>query len=255
MNKVLTVDIGNTHAHFGVIEDHIVLEQWSVPTSSLGDEMSDWSWTDRLHGRSFSGCSYCSVAPSVNRCFEAKIIKFVERIHHLNCRNLKKIKINYPKPEEIGQDRLANAVAAKTMFGTPAVVIDLGTAVTFDIVSASGSYDGGIIAPGLSLMTRYLHEKTELLPLLPAGDLTPCNTTIGKSTTEAMQIGCTLGYSGMIQFMLEKVLNELTSYSPEKAHVIMTGGDAGKLMDSHFKDFIYLPNLTVLGLYIEFLAG
>ena len=84
----LAVDIGNTHAHFGIINQRKILDQWSVPTSSLGDDLSLWSWQDKLKGKKLSGCCYCSVAPSVNKVFERHLSKIVKKIHHLNCRNI-----------------------------------------------------------------------------------------------------------------------------------------------------------------------
>lgn len=248
----LAVDIGNTHAHFGIINQRKILDQWSVPTSSLGDDLSLWSWQDKLKGKKLSGCCYCSVAPSVNKVFERHLSKIVKKIHHLNCRNIKGIKIQYPKPEEIGQDRLANAVAAKNLYGCPAIVIDMGTAVTFDILSAEGYYEGGIIAPGLSLMTHYLNEKTELLPKIPASEIEVPASVIGKSTVAAMKVGCGLGYAGMIESMLKAVLEELRNSSQEEVSVTLTGGDAGKLLQSNLRVYDYEKSLTLLGLAIEF---
>ena len=94
--------------------------------------------------------------------------------------------IDYPKPDSIGPDRLANAVAACASFGAPVVVVDFGTAVTFDVVDGKGNYVGGIIAPGLAAMTNYLHEKTALLPKIEIREI---KTAIGKSTEEAMLVG------------------------------------------------------------------
>lgn len=249
---ILAVDIGNTHAHFGLVIEDVVTEHWSVPTSSLNDSLSDWSWTNRLQSRSFAGCCYCSVAPSVNDMFELRLGKIVDKIHHLNCNNLRGISISYPKPSEIGQDRLANSVAAIARFGAPAIVIDMGTAVTFDIISAEGKYQGGIIAPGMNLMTRYLNEKTELLPLLPPIPVKQLKSMIGKSTKEAMQVGCTFGYSGMIESMLYKLIEEMKSMQcVDQISVVLTGGDAQYLSESILDKYDYDPNLTLSGLAIE----
>ena len=93
--------------------------------------------------------------------------------------------IDYPDPATIGPDRLANAVAARERFGAPVVVVDFGTAVTFDVVNASGNYVGGVIAPGLAAMTDYLHEKTALLPRIR---IQHTNASIGRNTEEAMLV-------------------------------------------------------------------
>ena len=96
------------------------------------------------------------------------------------------VTVDYPQPETIGADRLANAMAAAHLYGAPSVVVDFGTALTFDVVNDQKAYVGGIIAPGISLMTDYFHEKTALLPKITVADP---KAIIGKSTEQAMQIG------------------------------------------------------------------
>ena len=114
---------------------------------------------------SLEGVALCSVVPRAT----PHVRKTVRRFWDLNAfeltpKTLRGIGIDYPKPDTIGPDRLANAVAARKRFGAPVVVVDFGTAVTFDVVNRAGNYAGGIIAPGLAAMTDYLHEKTALLP-------------------------------------------------------------------------------------------
>lgn len=128
----------------------------------------------------------------------------------------------YPSPREIGPDRLANAVSAFYDFPLPAVVIDMGTAVTFDIVTAQGGYEGGIIAPGVGLMTRYLHQQTALLPQLQ--EPLSFGNAIGKSTREAMSIGCVVGFRGSIRALLQEVADELTRRGERLRSLIFTGG-------------------------------
>ena len=101
------------------------------------------------------------------------------------------VHIDYPKPEQIGADRLANAAGVHTLYGSPAIVIDLGTAVTFDAVAANATYLGGVIAPGLASMTNNLAKRTALLPKI---ELTEPANAIGKSTTEAMLVGAIFVY-------------------------------------------------------------
>src|SRR5207247_10885949 len=126
--------------------------------------------------------------------------------------------IDYPRPETIGPDRLANSVAVKHHFGAPAIVVDFGTAVTFDVVNREGSYVGGIIAPGLAAMTEYLHEKTALLPKIKIREI---KRVIGKSTQEAMLIGAVHGYRGLVRALLQELKREL---GVRRLPVIATGG-------------------------------
>jgi type III pantothenate kinase len=114
----------------------------------------------------------------------------------LHWENVAGIGIDYPRPETIGPDRLANAMAARARFGAPVVVLDFGTAVTLDVVNRRGDYTGGVIAPGLSAMTDYLHEKTALLPPIHIREV---RRAIGRSTEEAMLVGAVHGYRGLIR--------------------------------------------------------
>ena len=153
------------------------------------------------------------------------------------------IGIRYPKPESIGQDRLANAVALAHLHGAPGIVIDFGTAVTFDILSADKYYIGGVIAPGLRLMTDYLHERTALLPQV---ELCEPASAIGTSTVAAIQAGAAIGYRGMIRGILEALKKELPQGQP--VHVVATGGDAGWIIAGIGEEIAVDPDLTLHGL-------
>ena len=122
------------------------------------------------------------------------------------------------------------------------------TAVTFDIVTARGGYEGGIIAPGLDVMRHYLHDRTAQLPLLGDGALAMPASVIGKSTADAMLIGLTAGFAGMIQALLDAVLAELAARGETAPAVIVTGGCAefvaGRLRPAPRVE----PHLTLLGL-------
>jgi type III pantothenate kinase len=155
----------------------------------------------------------------------------------------------YPKPEEIGQDRIANAIAAQEYYGTPAVVIDMGTAVTFDIVSSKG-YEGGIIAPGLAIMRNYLHDQTALLPELSEEDLVAVEGAIGKSTLQAMQLGVAIGFSGMIEALLKRVREELQSKGEPEPVVLSTGGSIANLTRDWAEKSEFVENLTLMGLAV-----
>lgn len=153
------------------------------------------------------------------------------------------IGIDYPKPASIGADRLANAVAAGALYGTPAIVVDFGTAVTFDVVTTAGNYAGGVIAPGLNAMTDYLHDRTALLPKVK---LREPREVIGRSTESAMLAGAVYGYRGLISEIVRQIRREI----PKKPHVIATGGDA-RLIAGHTKIFSAVdPALTLQGLRI-----
>ena len=153
--------------------------------------------------------------------------------------------IDYPNPKGIGADRLANAAAVAALYGCPAIVVDFGTAVTFDIISAQRKYIGGVIAPGLESMTNFLYQRTALLPKL---SLKEPRSAVGKSTIEAMRSGAVIGYRGLVREILARIKSE--RFSGRKVHVIATGGYAdliGKRLGEI--DSVH-PNLTLEGLRI-----
>ena len=154
------------------------------------------------------------------------------------------VPVDYPHPERIGADRLANAAAAARFFGTPSVVCDFGTALTFDVLDGKRGYIGGIICPGLPLMFDYLAEKTALLP-----HVEPSRTraVVGRNTTQAMQIGARLGYRGMVREILSALKGDLNA---KTLPVCCTGGYAGWIFKDWDVEAIIDPTLTLKGLGI-----
>lgn len=159
--------------------------------------------------------------------------------------------LDFPDPSSIGADRLANAAAVTALFDqAPAIVIDFGTAVTFDIISTSRAYVGGIIAPGLDVMTDYLHQRTALLPKI---DLEEPPELIGKSTRTAMLSGAVHGYRGLIKEILARLTEELSPPAPDgsrasKPLVVSTGGYAGLISAKIGSIDAVLPDLTLEGM-------
>jgi type III pantothenate kinase len=167
------------------------------------------------------GAATCSVVPRATPL----ICKAARTLWGLTCleltpKTLRGVGIDYPRPASIGPDRLANAVAVGHHFGAPSVVVDFGTAVTFDVVNRAGNYAGGIIAPGLAAMTEYLHEKTALLPRIRIREI---ESVIGKSTEQAMLVGAVHGYRGLIRELLLELKREMRT---RQLPVVATGGYA-----------------------------
>jgi type III pantothenate kinase len=129
------------------------------------------------------------------------------------------IGIDFSEPRGIGADRLANAVGVATRYGSPAIVVDFGTAVTFDIISSKGVYEGGVIAPGLGVMVDYLYQRTALLPKI---DLEEPISIIGKSTKNAMLAGAVYGYRGLVR----QIVTEIVAKLDGKVRIIATGSYA-----------------------------
>ena len=241
--NILLFDIGNTHTHLGLANARRVFRQANIPTASWFDGSAP-RLVRRFAGKAqLVGAALCSVVPRAT----PHVIRTLK--HHWRLRPLaltpatiSGVGINYPRPKTIGPDRLANAVAARHHFGAPAVVVDFGTAVTFDVVDRRGDYVGGIIAPGLAAMTDYLHEKTALLPKIKVREI---RAVIGKNTEQAMLAGAVHGYRGLIQGLLQKLKRELKC---SRLPVVATGGYA-KLMAARLPDITAVePLLTLEGL-------
>ena len=152
---LLVLDIGNTNTHLGLANSERVLKQANIPTTAWFHGKAE-GLIQKFAGRvALEGAALCSVVPRAT----APALKLLRRSWNLPCveltpRTLRGVGIQYPRPRTIGPDRLANAAAARHHFGAPSVVVDFGTAVTFDVVNGAGNYAGGIIAPGLAAMTE-----------------------------------------------------------------------------------------------------
>lgn len=232
----LLIDIGNGRTKFGLATAEDILDHRDHPTR----EISPDAVREITRGWEFDGAVLCSVVPKAVPAFREV---FGERLIELRHDTEMGIGIRYPKPESIGPDRLANAVALAHMHGAPGIVIDFGTAVTFDILSADKHYVGGVIAPGLRLMTDYLHERTALLPRV---DLREPATAIGQSTEGAILAGAAIGYRGMVKGILEALKQELGS--ADATHIVATGGDAEWIISGMGEAIAVDPDLTLHGL-------
>jgi type III pantothenate kinase len=253
---ILCIDIGNSSAHIGLVENGAVRAQRDVSTKAMiaasADEVAA-ELAQAIAGASLEGAAYASVVPAAVPAFERGLAKLGLMNKSLHLRHdTACIGFDYPTPHEVGQDRIANVIAAKALCGVPAVVIDMGTATTFDVLTRGG-YAGGIIAPGLALMTDYLHEKTALLPRLERLDLdTP--SAIGKSTVEAMKIGAQVGFTGIIRECLGAVVRDLEALEGRKASILTTGGNAIVLPEGWWPGARHIPDLALIGLEIAWRA-
>ena len=242
----LLIDIGNTHTHTGWHDGNCWIRFNEFPTNELLDGNFDELVPPPNLMSPLGWAFFCSVVPKASECIRAFLSKqclefgFTE----LNHKNPVGIGIDYPQPETIGPDRIANAMAAAHYYGAPSVVVDFGTAVTFDVVNEKSQYVGGIIAPGVSVMTDYLHEKTALLPKIK---IEKPGAVIGRNTQQAMQIGAVHGYRGLVR----ELITELThSLNVSSLPVIATGGYAQLIAGDLESITAVRPNLTLEGLLL-----
>ncbi|HTV76611.1 MAG TPA: type III pantothenate kinase, partial [Candidatus Baltobacteraceae bacterium] len=194
---ILLFDIGNTNTHVGLADNRRVLKQVNIPTREWFGGGAKSHVAKFVGGEKIDGAVLCSVVPRATPLVrKAAGALWKLDVLELSPKTLRGVGVDYPKPNSIGPDRLANAVAARARFGAPVVVVDFGTAVTFDVVNSRGNYIGGIIAPGLAAMTDYLHEKTALLPKIKIREV---KSIVGKSTEQAMLAGAVHGYRGLVR--------------------------------------------------------
>lgn len=248
--NIFCIDIGNTHTHFGIVENGRAPEPQVVLSRKL-NEINGLLEREILHfskSNEKPAFAFCSVFPDATEMLKSLFQRTGLKTHLFQLTHEVRLNmpIRYPKPAEIGQDRLSNAVAATAFYPLPCIVIDLGTAVTFDIVTESGGYEGGIIAPGVRIMTDYLYEQTALLPRL--GDDFAITGAIGQSTAEAMKIGCLIGFGGMVQALLDAVTKQLVDRGEKEPTIVATGGAAKFLQPSLRQRLIDDPGITLRGL-------
>ncbi len=246
---ILLLDIGNTNTHLGLATVSRVVKQANIPSATWSQGKAIALVAGFVAKARLEGAALCSVVPRITPL----VRKAVLQLANLDCleltpKTLKGVGIDYPKPDTIGPDRLANAVAARHRFGAPVIVVDFGTAVTFDVVNRAGNYVGGIIAPGLAVMTDYLHEKTALLPRVKIRDI---KSVIGKSTEDAILIAAVRGYRGLIRELLTDLKRELKT---QRLPVVATGGYA-RLMAAGLPSIVAVdPRLTLEGLRLVWLG-
>ena len=254
--RTLCIDIGNTSTHYGIVEGNTVLANGKLETQRL-DDASCGIASLLKHLKServkIAGISFCSVVPESTKILQAQL-RSSDRVFHLTHTECPGLPINYPDPSEIGPDRLANAIGTQTLFEAPALIIDMGTATTVDILSRQGGYEGGIIAPGTTLMARSLHTETALLPLIDVSDLS-VSEGIGKSTVNAIKLGCSVGFSGMIKALLDLGLKALEQKGEQGISIVATGGNIEHLPNSGLNEIHVDPFLTLKGLHQAFLRG
>lgn len=241
----LLVNNNNSRTKFALATRDGLLEvRANLPTSGLTPQLLQ----ETVANWPFHTIVLASVVPAaaaiIRSTFSDKPL--IEVSHRLDLG----IVLDFPDPSTIGADRLANAVAVTGLFHrAPAIVVDFGTAVTFDIISADLAYVGGIIAPGLDVMTDYMHQRTALLPKI---DLEEPAELIGKSTRSAMLSGAVHGYRGLIKEILARLTENLAPANadspPAKPLIISTGGYAQLISAKIGSIDSVHPDLTLEGM-------
>jgi type III pantothenate kinase len=245
---LLAVDVGNTNTVFAVYRDREPLGQWRISTvrDRTGDEyaaaLTQLMMLDGVAHRDVRNVVISSVVPQALFALKQMCAHVFDCEPKIVRENLGvAMPITIDNPREVGADRLVNAVAAHRRYGGPLIVVDFGTATTFDIVDSDGRYCGGVIATGINLSLEALHRAAAKLPRIA---VERPDRVIGNSTVAAMQSGVFFGYVGLIEGMVQRIKDEFG----EAMTVVATGGLGGLFADATDSIDRYDRDLTMAGL-------
>jgi len=245
---LLAVDIGNTSTTLGVFDGEKLLATWHMATGvhRMSDEYAALLFNllrqQGLDTTDIKAVALCSVVPPLISTFEELFKRYFNIEPMVVGVGVKTgVSIRMDNPREVGADRIADAAAAHHLYGGPVIVIDLGTATTFGIVSKEGDYIGGIIATGIATAAEALFTRTAQLPRV---ELTHPKHVIGTNTVAAIQSGIIYGYASLVEGMLARIQKELGI----KAKVVATGGYAGLIAKETKVIDVVNPDLTLIGL-------
>jgi len=245
---ILAIDIGNTTIALGIFVGQQLVRKWRLRSEQekTADEytlvlLNLLGWA-KIKEEEISGVIISSVVPPLTPVFQKVCRQLFGRRALVVGPGLKTgMAILYENPQEVGADRVVAAVAAFAKYGGPVIVVDFGTATTFDAISAKGEYLGGAIAPGIEIAAQALYEKTAKLPRI---EIKKPLSVIGKTTETSMQAGLYFGYKGLIEGLIAELQQDL---GPE-TKVVMTGGYAELFFPQQRQAFFYEPDLVLEGL-------
>ncbi|MGO4532546.1 type III pantothenate kinase [Paenibacillus sp. 2TAF8] len=247
---ILVVDVGNSNIVLGVYQGRELLHHFRLSTSrqSTVDEYGVLIYNlfhmSGISARDIEGVIISSVVPPLVNVIETMCIKYVGKKPLLVGPGIKTgLNLRYENPREVGADRIVNAVAAVEKYGGPLVVVDFGTATTFDCIDEKGHYLGGAIVPGIHIATEALYERAAKLPRI---ELEKPKKVIGRNTVHAMQSGIIYGYAGQVDGIVERIREEMKA----EPMVIATGGLAALIAEETRSIEKVDPLLTLEGLRV-----
>lgn len=223
---ILVMDVGNTNIVLGVYEGERLMHDWRLSTnrSATADEyglaICNLFRHVGINIADIQGVILSSVVPPLNHVLDEMCERYLKKDPLIVGPGLKTgMNIRYENPKEVGADRIVNAVAAIELYGPPLIIVDFGTATTYDYIDERGQYVGGAIAPGIGISTEALYQKAAKLPRI---ELSKPKTTVGRNTVNSMQAGIIYGYVGQVDGIVTRICAETGT----KPKVIATGGFA-----------------------------
>jgi type III pantothenate kinase len=244
------VDVGNTNIVLGIYERKQLLHHWRLSTnrSATADEYGIMIYNLFHHARidveEIQGVIISSVVPPLMFVLESLCAKYLKRAPLIVGPGIKTgLNIRYENPKEVGADRIVNAVAAIELYGSPCIVVDFGTATTFDYIDENGQYIGGAVAPGIGISTEALYQRAAKLPRI---ELIKPKSVVGRNTVASMQAGIIYGFAGQVDGIVDRIRKEFN----KSAKVIATGGLAELISGESRTIETVNPLLTLEGLRI-----
>ena len=244
----LIIDIGNTNIVMAVFDGKKIQKKWRISSylNRTKDEYILWLKYIVNHSFTFKDIIIGSVVPDITQELKVALNDYFKIKPYVIAED---IKVNFPTelevPSEIGTDRIVNALCAWRLYKKPSIIIDFGTATTFDVVGKNGIYLGGVIAPGVNLSINALHSAAARLPRIA---ITKQREVIGKNTVSAMASGIYWGYIGLIKNILKKIESEVNY----RMLVLATGGLSDIFINEVSEDIIVNKDLTIRGLFIAY---
>jgi type III pantothenate kinase len=247
---ILVIDVGNTNIVLGLYEGRRLLHDWRLSTnrSSTADEYGMMMYNLFQHAgiglAQVEGVIISSVVPPLMFVLEQLCLKYVKKAPLIVGPGVKTgLNIRYENPREVGADRIVNAVAAIELYGSPCIVVDFGTATTFDYIDKAGQYIGGAVAPGIGISTEALYQRAAKLPRI---ELVRPKSVVGRNTVSSMQAGIIFGFAGQVDGIVGRIREEFGTGSK----VVATGGLADLIAKESNTIETVNPLLTLQGLQI-----
>lgn len=247
---ILVIDVGNTNIVLGIYRGKELLHHWRLSTSlsatvdEYGVMVHNLLLLSKINEEEIDGVIISSVVPPIMHTIEKLCTHYLRKVPLIVGPGIKTgLNIRYENPRDVGADRIVNAIAAIDLYGPPLIVVDFGTATTFDFIDSAGQYIGGAISPGIGISTEALYQKTAMLRRI---ELVKPKSTVGRNTAASMQAGIIYGFAGQVDGIVERMEAEFKV----KTTVIATGGLA-ELISSESKCIQHVNTmLTLQGLQI-----